>query len=189
MDRCQSWWSGARLSQIPASARNVSVWASRKLEHSTTNTSTSMSSASTSGSSVLPAATARRPLASSMAVAIIVVVVLPSVPVTPTIGRGPPGRSCSQRYASSSSLRTGTPASAAAANSGWCSASPGLGDTSSTAPTSSRSSGGDGASTRSTPRPAAVVRASGVTRSSATVTVQPRCCRARTVASPVMARP
>ncbi len=97
IEACQLRWSGARLSHAAASPRNCSVHASRKLAHSTTKASTSRSTASTSGTSVLPAATERTPPAASISTAHSVVVVLPSVPVTASIGRGPPGRSCSQR--------------------------------------------------------------------------------------------
>ena len=47
------------------------------------------------GPRVLPAATVRDPAARSIAAVSSVVVVLPSVPVTASIGRGPPGRYCS----------------------------------------------------------------------------------------------
>ena len=85
-------WSGARFSHTAASARNCSVQASRKLVHSTTKASSSSSPvasiASTSGTSVLPSAAVRTPAARRIATVSSVVVVLPSVPVTASIGRG-----------------------------------------------------------------------------------------------------
>ncbi len=86
---------GARFNHTDASLRKLSIQFNRKLLHSTTNASTSVSSAATSGSSVLPTAATFNPAHRSIAAAIIVVVVLPSVPVTASIGRGPPMRCCS----------------------------------------------------------------------------------------------
>ena len=135
--------------------RKRSVKARRKVEHSTTNTSTSRSMASTSGTSVLPAATARRPLASSMAVASRVVVVLPSVPVTATIGRG-------RRHGPAPTRRPGRTRCAPARRrrrpprtAGGARARPGLGAPARRRPTSAASVAPVGASTRSTPSSAA----------------------------------
>ena len=90
------------------------------------------SSALTSGTSVLPHAIARRTGRPSMAVTSVVTVVLPSVPVTASIGRGRSGRVL-PLVPRSISLRTGTPASRRRGITGWCSGTPGLGTTTSTA--------------------------------------------------------
>ena len=120
------------FSQVAAFARNVLVSANRKLEHSTTNASASLSRASMNGVSVFPTAATRIPEARIIAAAMRVVVVLPSVPVTARMGRGPPLRDCSQRYANSISDNISFCASMEIANNGWVSGTPGAGITLST---------------------------------------------------------
>jgi hypothetical protein len=146
-----------------------------------------MSSASTRGTSVLPAATARRPAAFSIAAASMVVVVLPSVPVMARIGRAPPGRPCSHWYASSISLRTGTPWRRAAAITSCVSGTPGDGDTRSQSATSASSVAG--VVSNSTPSSSASARLASSIWSSTTTTSCPRRARARTVDAPVTASP
>ena len=98
------------FSTTATSAWNVSMSSSWKLDSSAT---TQASGSIRPGSSVsarptLPATSTGSPPARSIAPISSVVVVLPLVPVTPTNGLG------SIRWASSTSLHTGTPAAARA---------------------------------------------------------------------------
>ena len=103
---CQSRWSSASASSTATRGRNVSANASWNDDTSATSTSASSSTASSSVRPMFPAATARRPDASSIAAVRLVTVVFPFVPVTATIG------AAARSAARSISLRTATPARA-----------------------------------------------------------------------------
>ena len=194
MSSCQSRWSGARLSQADPTQRKVSVNVSRKLEHSTAKQSKSPSNAEINGVSVLPTATLRRPARLRMALAINVVVVLPSVPVMPTIGRAPLGRFCSQRYASSISESTSIPRRRASTMTSCDSGTPGAGSSISTSSSTAAirctepRSPSPSDSMRNESR-SAKSRCSLVTRSSASLGFSPRCTSARVTALPAIPSP
>ena len=134
------------LSSTATSERNSSTPSSWKLESShTIGRPGSMRPASVeSALPTLPALAQGTPPRSSMAAVSSVVVVLPLVPVMPTIGL----RSSSRRYASSTSAHTGMPAERAARTIAASSGTPGL-LTSRSAPVSSSGSSRPG--TASTP--------------------------------------
>ena len=119
-----------------------------------------------------------------MATVNVVTVVLPLVPVTPTIG------TAISRAASSTSESTGVPDWSARRTAGWVSGTPGLGTTTSAARTSVSTSASDGSSRTSIPSSAAPrsrVRAVGA--SSTTTTRWPRPCSQRAIASPLTPNP
>ena len=173
----RSRWSGVTLSSTPTSQRKRSTPSSWKLESSHTIVRPGSMRPANDDSAVptLPALTLGTPPRSSMAAVSSVVVVLPFVPVMPTIGL----RSSSRRYASSTSAHTGIPAERAARTIAASSGTPGL-LTSRSAPASS--SGSSRPSTASTP--AGASPASG--RRSASTTCR---CGAQRVSASAAAMP
>ena len=118
-------WSSARFSSTPASGRIFGAQCSWKLDSSAANTSIrgSAVSASYRATPMLPTAA---PCSPSMAASMEVVVVLPLVPVTTNQVRfSPHSWAQSPAKASATSPNTGTPASAAASNSGLVGRHPG----------------------------------------------------------------
>ena len=103
---CRSRWSSVTFSSTPTSARKRSMCSSWKLESSATTTVPAPASSGTRASAcpMLPATTTGRPASRSSAPMSSVVVVLPFVPVMPTM------RHVKKRAASSTSLHTGMPA-------------------------------------------------------------------------------
>ena len=101
---------------------------------------------------MFPATTAVRPDACSIAAINMVTVDFPLVPVTATTG------TVARSIPRSTSPRTGTPAAAAAANTGCPGRTPGLGTTRSARATSSGQSASAGFSTTSAPSPTAIAR-------------------------------
>ena len=118
-----------------------------------------------------------------------VVVVLPSVPVTARIGRGPPGRACSHSYAKSISVRTEIPISRARMITECWGDTPGAGTRTSTPVRKSSMLTSPTRSTRAQFNSRAKARCSSFNLSSDITTVKPRSTSARATAVPASARP
>jgi hypothetical protein len=132
---------------------------------------------------MLPRAAVRFPAAARIAASIVVVVVLPLVPVTPSQTGASGPRS---RQASSGSLYTSSPAASAATASGWCGGKPG--DTTTSLTLSSSPAGGSSDAITVAPASRSAAKLGSSTRSK-TVTSAPASRSAFADASPAIRAP